>query len=107
MLNLVVSRVVPREYFDRPKGGFALPYGTWLRNELRDVVYDCLSKEQVQERGYFEATEVSRIMEEHMSGQANHTYRIWTLLMLELWERMYMDHHCYTETEALSHSASA
>lgn len=102
LLKRVVGRLVPRKLFERHKGGFSLPYGTWLRNELRDMLYNCLSPEQIRARGYFESAEVIRIVDEHISGQANHTYRLWTLLMLELWHRMYLDSHCYTEAEVLS-----
>lgn len=99
LLKKVIGRLMPRELFDRPKGGFALPYGTWLRNELHDLVYDCLSTEQIQERGYFNSSTIVQMVNEHMSGKVNHTYRIWTLLMVELWHRIYIDSHCYSKAE--------
>jgi len=99
LLKNVIGRLMPRELFDRPKGGFALPYGTWLRNELQDLIYDCLSTKQIKERGYFNPSPIVQMVNEHMSGKMNHTYRIWTLLMMEIWHRIYLDNYCYNRND--------
>ena len=99
LLKKVIDRLMPRELFDRPKGGFALPYGTWLRNELHDLVYDCLSTKQIKGRGYFNSSTIVQMVSEHMSSKVNHTYQIWTLLMLEIWHRIYIDSHCYSKAQ--------
>jgi len=99
LLKKVIGRLMPSELFDRPKGGFSLPYGKWLRNELRDLVYDCLSTKQIKERCYFNSSAIAQMVNEHMSGKMNHTYRIWTLLMMELWHRIYLDNYCYSRVD--------
>ena len=55
------------------------------------MVHDTLFSTRARERGYFDAAEVRRYVDEHMEGRATHTHRIWNLLMIELWHRTFID----------------
>jgi asparagine synthase (glutamine-hydrolysing) len=68
-----------------------IPLSRWLRTELRDLVDDALAPERVRARGLWRPEVVARLVREHGSGMRTHADRIWTLVMLELWMREYLD----------------
>lgn len=71
--------------------GFGVPIDGWLRNELKEMTGDLLLDKTAVERGFFKKTAVEKLVREHQSGTINHCYRIWNLLWLELWHRIYVD----------------
>lgn len=79
---------LPSRIIDRPKMGFGIPMADWLRGRLpADVLLD----PRALSRGLFREERLRALVREHELGQGNHGYRIWTLLMLELWFRTYVD----------------
>ena len=82
---------LPKSIQHRGKQGFALPIGRWFRHELRQVAYDVLLDPRTLARGMFDGQAVRTMLDEHANGRINHRYRIWELLMLELWFRTYVD----------------
>ncbi len=91
VLRRAVDGFIPHEVVLRRKAGFGAPVRSWLRNDLRDVVTDTLSAGRLRARGWLDPAEAGRIVAEHQSGAADHTYRIWLLLGLEMWARAYLD----------------
>jgi len=91
LLKHEFSDLLPRETLERRKIGFGVPIGQWFRNELREMVWNTLLAPRALDRGYFRADGVRRMQEQHSSGQADHTFPLWTLLMLELWHREFVD----------------
>jgi asparagine synthase (glutamine-hydrolysing) len=81
---------LPHDLMYRPKMGFGVPVDIWLRNDMREFAYDVLLDETARERGLFDMKYVRSILDAHSSGQ-NWAIRIWCLLMLELWFRMWID----------------
>jgi asparagine synthase (glutamine-hydrolysing) len=71
----------------RGKTGFGVPLAAWFRGELRDLAGDLL----LGDRGWFERRAVERLLDEHRAGRADHGHRLWTLVMLELWQRTHVD----------------
>jgi asparagine synthase (glutamine-hydrolysing) len=71
--------------------GFGCPIDRWLRAELKPMAYDTLLSQSARERGLFRPDYVRRLLDEHCSGERNHHTRLWALLMLELWFRMWID----------------
>ncbi len=71
--------------------GFGVPLEPWFRNELKNLLIDSLLGTTATQRGYFNEEEVRRLIDEHVSGQVPHTYRLWNLLCFEHWCRMYLD----------------
>jgi asparagine synthase (glutamine-hydrolysing) len=86
-----VRPLLPPDVIDRPKRGFAVPLDHWFRRELRELVHDVLLSERCISRGYFRRDGVARLLEEHVSGARNRHHHLWTLLMLELWHRAFID----------------
>jgi asparagine synthase (glutamine-hydrolysing) len=91
LLKKAASRVVPREVLYRRKMGFGIPVGYWLRNEMKDFMFETLLSEKSFKRGLFKPETVQRLVAEHVAEKQNHTYPLWTLLMLELWFRQMID----------------
>jgi asparagine synthase (glutamine-hydrolysing) len=87
LLKRVFADLLPPENVARPKMGFGVPVGRWLRGPLRDLLDDAIVSDRARSRGLFDPREVSRLVTEHVEGAADHTCPLWNLLMLELWHR--------------------
>ena len=89
VLKAAMRGRLPDEILDRPKKGFGIPLSGWLRNELRPLCDELLSPAALAAGGVFEPNEVTRLVEEHMAGRANHRKRLWTLLVFQMWFGQY------------------
>lgn len=92
LLKKLAERHLPWETIYRPKQGFELPVSTWLRSDWRQLVRDLLLDGRLLGTGWFAADYVAEIIDQHQSGKADHTYRVWSLLCLEIWYRLFVDH---------------
>ncbi len=81
---------LPHELLYRPKMGFGVPIDVWLRTDMRVFAYDVLLSPRAGARGLFDLSAVKAMLDAHCAGD-NHAYRIWALLMLELWFRTWID----------------
>lgn len=90
-LKTTFASLVPQEIVNRPKMGFGVPIDRWLRQELYPLACDVLLDTTAQERGYFNGAAVRQLLDEHHKGSRNHCFRIWNLLWLELWHRIFID----------------
>ena len=84
-LRQVLYRHVPRGLVERPKTGFAVPLGEWLRGPLRNWAEDLLSEKRLREGGLFSVAAVREAWREHLRGRDNWKYLIWDVLMFEAW----------------------
>jgi asparagine synthase (glutamine-hydrolysing) len=91
ILKQAVADLLPADLLERTKQGFGVPLGLWFRTDLREVLADTLQPSRVRERGYFQPSVVDRLVQEHLTGRRDHTWRLWQLVMLELWQRQYLD----------------
>ena len=82
---------VPDAILDRPKMGFGAPISSWFRNELREMAQDLLLSPRAVQRAYFRPAVVGRLLDEHISGQADHGEDLWDLLVLEVWHQTFID----------------
>jgi asparagine synthase (glutamine-hydrolysing) len=85
LLRRVLARYVPPALFDRPKMGFEVPIGRWLRGPLRSWAEDVLDRRVVAEGGLLDAAAVQQVLGDHIDGVADSTHLLWSLLMLEAW----------------------
>lgn len=86
-LRQVLYRHVPKALLERPKMGFALPNGAWLRGPLREWADDLLDSERLGHEGFFAAAPISEAWNAHLSGQVNLEYKLWPALMFQQWLR--------------------
>jgi asparagine synthase (glutamine-hydrolysing) len=85
LLKRLVYRRIPRALMDRPKQGFGVPLGTWFRGELRELLLDTLTPDRLRAVGIEQFSPVQRVLSSHMSGAFDEYPRLWTLLILSLW----------------------
>jgi asparagine synthase (glutamine-hydrolysing) len=102
VVKRVMRGVLPERVLRRKKMGFGVPIDHWLRDELKEMAYDVLLAPSALARGYFRADALRRLLDEHASGRAFHHHRLWSLLMLELWHRMFIDQRSPFEVPATS-----
>jgi asparagine synthase (glutamine-hydrolysing) len=86
-----VKDLVPEEVMNRPKQGFGIPIRKWINQELRETMRDTLKDPVTRQRGYFDYSYIDVLLNEHERGRRDHSYALWTLLMLELWHRRFLD----------------
>ncbi|MBU1741425.1 MAG: asparagine synthase C-terminal domain-containing protein, partial [Proteobacteria bacterium] len=91
LLKRLMRDRLPRRILNRPKKGFGVPVGEWFRGRLGGHLEDMLLSRRALDRGWFEAAALRGLIEEHRRGQRNHTERLWALLFLEHWARLYLD----------------
>jgi len=91
LLKRVAARLLPAALLQRKKQGFGVPLGLWCRGKLRTAFQDVLLSPRARQRGYFDTREVQRLLDEHLAGRRDHDFRLWQLLMFELWHRKYLD----------------
>jgi asparagine synthase (glutamine-hydrolysing) len=85
LLRSALRRILPAEVLERPKMGFGVPLARWFREELRDLPTSILLDRQAVSRGYFQRREIECLIQEHQQHVANHSWRLWLLLQLEIW----------------------
>ena len=90
-LRRAFAAQLPERVAGRGKTGFGVPLGRWFREDLRELSTDLLLDRRARERGQFRPVEVERLLREHVEGRRDHGHRLWCLLMLELWQRFYVE----------------
>jgi asparagine synthase (glutamine-hydrolysing) len=79
--------LLPPEILSRSKMGFGIPLGDWFRGPLREFCADHVLSREALDRGYFSERGVRDLWDAHQAGRRENGYRLWALLMLELWHR--------------------
>lgn len=87
LLRKVLSQHVPDRLIDRPKAGFAVPVGAWLRGELRDWAEDLLSPESLRSAAPFDPVPIRARWQQHSVGTHDWTGSLWGVLMFQAWAR--------------------
>jgi asparagine synthase (glutamine-hydrolysing) len=90
-LRRAFTEELPAEVAARGKSGFGVPLAAWFRGELQPLARELLLDERSRGRGWFNPGAVKRLLDEHEAGAADHGHRLWTLTMLELWQRTHVE----------------
>ena len=85
LMRELLSRYVPRELMERPKQGFEVPIGKWLRGPLRDWAESLLDESRLKREGYLNAQLVRFVWQSHLAGQSNREHDLWCVLMFQSW----------------------
>ena len=86
----LLERYVPRELFERPKQGFGVPVGPWLRGPLRDWAEELLGERRLREEGMLDVAAVRATWSEHLSKRRDHPQLLWSVLMFQAWHEHWM-----------------
>jgi asparagine synthase (glutamine-hydrolysing) len=90
ILKRALSQRIPKEIRDRKKTGFPVPYASWLRSELKDVVSDVLMDRKTTDRGYFSRNAIEKLLRANADG-GDYSKEVFSLLNLELWHRTFLE----------------
>ena len=91
ILKAAFRDFLPDTIFKRRKMGFGVPVSRWFRNELKDYIYEILLDRRTLNRGYFRREGVERLLNDHVALRYDHSAKIWALLFLEMWFRVFID----------------
>jgi asparagine synthase (glutamine-hydrolysing) len=89
VLREILKQYVPSEYFERPKMGFGVPIDSWLRHQLKPLAENLLFASDLNEFG-ISKNELENCWQQHQNGTANNQYKIWAVMMLQLWKQRYL-----------------
>ncbi len=102
ILKKAAGPMLPRFVTRRAKKGFGVPVAEWIKGQLRPLARDLLSPERMRRTGLFDPAYVTRLLDEHERGVANHRKLLWTLLMFELWQESFVETARRIETSVSS-----
>ena len=91
LLKKVAARHVPEECIYRPKEGFSIPIKNWLGQELRPVMEAHLDSKKIKKEGLFRPATVERVKQEHLTGRANHSHILWSLIVFHAWRKRWLE----------------
>ncbi|MGZ6772350.1 MAG: asparagine synthase-related protein, partial [Mycobacteriaceae bacterium] len=82
---------LPDDLLDRPKWGFSVPLADWLRGPLRGMLRDVLLDPRLRARGQLRSAPIESLISEHVEGHIDRAFELWHLVILELWQRHFID----------------
>ncbi len=85
ILRQVLYQYVPEKLIERPKAGFGIPLGDWLRGPLRDWVESLLDVNRLQQEGFFNVEYIRAKWQAHLEGRRNNSTFLWNILMFQVW----------------------
>ncbi len=85
ILKTAMRGVLPDDILDRPKQGFGVPVARWMKEDLLPTLREELHPDKIRREGFFAPEEVTRILDEHVTGRHDHRKQLWTLLVFEKW----------------------
>jgi len=85
ILRRLLYREAPEPLFDRPKAGFGIPVGEWIKGPLRPWAEEMLDRRRLSEQGWFDADIVHRRWQQHLRGESDSTPALWAILMFQSW----------------------
>ena len=85
ILRNILYKHVPKKLIDRPKAGFSIPLGDWLKGPLKEWAEVLLESSRIEKEGYLNSSYVNQLWVEHLAGKRDGTFKIWSILMFQSW----------------------
>ena len=86
ILRDLLHKTFPKELFHRPKAGFAVPLGDWMRNKLKPWAADLLNPAALEADGNFNTASIGRMWVAHIAGRGDFAEPLWSVLMFRAWQ---------------------
>ena len=83
----MLKEFIPENLYERPKSGFGIPVGSWIKTDLNDWAEDLLSSQSIEDVGFFDTLEIRKIWVDHKNGISQNTVKLWNILMFISWYR--------------------
>jgi len=90
ILKEIVHKYIPRQIMERPKMGFGIPIENWLTNDLKELVEEYLSQENLAAHGLFNVQVVRNLVDDFFDGKKEKHLKVWYLLMFQMWYKQWM-----------------
>jgi asparagine synthase (glutamine-hydrolysing) len=90
ILKNIVHKYVPQALMDRPKMGFIAPVMKWLRNEMKDVVHECINEKALKDSGIFNSQNILRLKNRYLDGKPENVQKLWHLMVFQMWHKRWM-----------------
>src|SRR3954462_7554447 len=85
ILRRLLYKHAPEQLFQRPKAGFAIPVGEWIKGPLRSWAEDLLEPARVKNHGFWDPDLVQHRWRSHLRGEKDATQALWSVLMFQAW----------------------
>ena len=90
MLREITHQYIPKEMMDRPKMGFAIPIAEWMKTDLKELVNDYINETSIKEQQIFNWSSVESLKNAFFNGKKEYDYKLWYLLMFQMWYEKWM-----------------
>lgn len=90
ILRDIAHQYIPEHLLDRPKMGFAIPIGKWLKEDIVDLVEDYINQKDIEEQGLFNWEYIHKIKSGFYNGKMEYDSKIWYILMFQMWYKRWM-----------------
>jgi len=91
IMRQAMRNILPKQILEKKKMGFNPPLPQWIKGELKPVIAQLLSPKAIEGRGIFRQEAVQKLLRDHQENRRDNALKIWALLMIEVWQRMYVD----------------
>jgi asparagine synthase (glutamine-hydrolysing) len=91
ILKSAFGSILPKKILRQRKQGFTIPISSWLRNDLKDLATNLLLGDSLERRGLFNRKYISWLLDEHANGKQEFGHRIWSLVIFEVWAKLFLD----------------
>lgn len=85
LLKQIAHDYIPKALLDRPKKGFSVPFSHWMRHELKPLMLETLSEENLQKDGILDSHYVTKLKNNFLNGKEEYKYKLWSILLYQLW----------------------
>ena len=90
LLKKIAAKHVPHECVYRSKEGFSIPIKNWLKTRLRPLMEELLNSKKIEREGLFQPASIEKLKQEHLTGLANHSHILWSLMVFQDWRRRWL-----------------